>query len=86
VERGGSPAIGVTEVFKEIPEAVSDRGCGVRSGGEVAHKGRRDGEGATIMKLTTITQVTIDGVTQGNGGASEEDRRNDFERGGWALR
>ncbi|MEV3922584.1 dihydrofolate reductase family protein [Actinomadura coerulea] len=37
------------------------------------------------MKLTTITQVTVDGVTQGNGGASDEDRRNGFERGGWAL-
>ena len=37
------------------------------------------------MKLTTMTQVTIDGVTQGNGGTSDEDRRNGFERGGWAL-
>ena len=36
------------------------------------------------MKLTTITQVTVDGVMQGNGAASEEDRRNGFERGGWA--
>ena len=36
------------------------------------------------MKLTTMTQVTIDGVTQGNGHASDEDRRNGFERGGWA--
>ncbi len=29
------------------------------------------------MKLTTMTQVTVDGVMQGNGGASDEDRRND---------
>ncbi len=36
------------------------------------------------MKLTTMTQVTLDGVVQGNGHASEEDRRNGFERGGWA--
>ncbi|HEY3683045.1 MAG TPA: dihydrofolate reductase family protein [Streptosporangiaceae bacterium] len=36
------------------------------------------------MKLTTMTQVTIDGVAQGNGHASDEDRRNGFERGGWA--
>jgi dihydrofolate reductase len=37
------------------------------------------------MKLTTMTQITLDGVVQGNGSASEEDRRNGFERGGWAL-
>jgi dihydrofolate reductase len=37
------------------------------------------------MKLTTMTQVTVDGVMQGNGGASEEDRRSGFERGGWAM-
>jgi dihydrofolate reductase len=36
------------------------------------------------MKLTTMTQVTVDGVMQGNGGASDEERRNGFERGGWA--
>ena len=32
-----------------------------------------------------MTQVTVDGVMQGNGGASDEDRRNGFERGGWAM-
>jgi len=37
------------------------------------------------MKLTTMTQVTVDGVMQGNGGASDGDRRNGFERGGWAM-
>jgi dihydrofolate reductase len=37
------------------------------------------------MKLTTMTQVTVDGVMQGNGGASEEDRSSGFERGGWAM-
>jgi len=37
------------------------------------------------MRLMTMTQVTVDGVMQGNGGASEEDRRNGFVRGGLAL-
>ena len=37
------------------------------------------------MKLTTQTQVTVDGVMQGNGGVSDEDRRSGFERGGWAM-
>jgi dihydrofolate reductase len=36
------------------------------------------------MKLITMTQITVDGVVQGNGAASDEDRRNGFERGGWA--
>jgi dihydrofolate reductase len=37
------------------------------------------------MKLTTMTQVTVDGVMQGNGGVSDEDRKSGFERGGWAM-
>jgi dihydrofolate reductase len=36
------------------------------------------------MKLTTNTQVSVDGVVQGNGGPEEEDLRRGFERGGWA--
>src|SRR5256714_8655124 len=36
------------------------------------------------MRLTTITNVSVDGVMQGLGG-SDEDRRGGFERGGWAL-
>ena len=36
------------------------------------------------MKLTTTTQVSVDGVMQGNG-PSDEDRRRGFERDGWAL-
>jgi hypothetical protein len=42
-------------------------------------------KGITIMKLTTTTQLSVDGVMQGNG-PSEEDRRTGFERDGWALR
>ena len=71
---------------KEIREAVSDRGRGVRSRGErPPTRGAPKEEGTAIMKLTTMTQVTVDGVMQGNGGASDEDRRNGFERGGWAM-
>jgi dihydrofolate reductase len=37
-----------------------------------------------IMKLTTMTQITVDGVMQGNG-PIDVDRGNGFERGGWAM-
>ena len=36
-----------------------------------------------LMKLITMTQITVDGVVQGNGGRNEN-RSGGFERGGWA--
>jgi dihydrofolate reductase len=36
------------------------------------------------MKLTTVMNVSVDGVMQGLGGP-DGDRRGGFERGGWAL-
>jgi dihydrofolate reductase len=36
------------------------------------------------VKLTTVTHVSVDGVMQGLG-ASDEDRRGGFVRGGWAI-
>jgi len=37
-----------------------------------------------MRKIIAITQVTLDGVMQAPGGA-EEDRRNGFTHGGWAM-
>ena len=36
------------------------------------------------MRVTTNTNISVDGVMQGLGG-QEEDRSGNFERGGWAM-
>jgi hypothetical protein len=59
-------------------------GGGVGSGRRCSLQGERaptrgpgKEKGTAIMKLTTMTQVSVGGVVQGNGGASDEDRRKD---------
>ncbi|MEU9022046.1 dihydrofolate reductase family protein [Actinomadura sp. NPDC048394] len=37
------------------------------------------------MRLTTMTQITVDGVMQGNGHATPEELESGFTRDGWAL-
>jgi dihydrofolate reductase len=44
---------------------------------------KRDERRDEPMKLTTTTQVSVDGVMQAPGGP-DENRRGGFERGGWA--
>ena len=37
------------------------------------------------MKLTTMTQITVDGVMQGNGHATPDELEAGFTRDGWAM-
>jgi hypothetical protein len=59
-------------------EAVSDRDSGVRSRVETPARASEE-RGIAIMKLTTMTQITVDGVMQGNG-PTDVDHGNGFER------
>src|SRR5262245_55836551 len=69
--RKGSSILEKSSLEKAAPR------CGQN---EKDHDERKD----EPMKLMTNTQVSVDGVVQGNGGPEEEDLRRGFERGGWA--
>jgi dihydrofolate reductase len=68
----------VVEHAARLPVAFVQDIAGARQDDRVNQR-----EGSAIVKLTTITNVTVDGVMQGLGGP-DEDRRGGFERGGWA--
>jgi dihydrofolate reductase len=52
--------------------------------GRPIRRDQPDEKGTITMKLTTNTNVSVDGVMQGLGGP-DEDRSGGFERGGWAM-
>ena len=82
----------VTDYGCELPAGSRDRQAAgfpvlagdVRCRGErPPTRGAPKDRGTAIMKLTTTTQVSVDGVTQGNGGRHPL-LDPGFERGGWA--
>jgi dihydrofolate reductase len=60
--------------------ATDEIGAAVRWNRTTTNSARR----YSTLKLTTTTNVSVDGVMQGLGGP-DEDRSGGFERGGWAL-
>src|SRR5256885_13186140 len=58
-------------------------GCGIIARPDSAATDEIGEKGTATVKLTTTTQVSVDGVMQGPGGP-EEDERRAFERGGRA--
>src|SRR5919201_6719730 len=62
--------------------------------GRTERRPQRDAKGTVTMRLTTVTNVSVDGVTQGHrridagtgrdAGAPDEDGSGGFERFGWA--
>ena len=69
-----------------LSASSTDRAMTDEIGAEIGSSERRptNEKGTATMKLTTTTQVSVDGVMQGNGGR-DEDRDPGFERGGWAM-
>src|SRR6266487_965921 len=81
--RRGSSAVfgpGAGWIGRTGPGATDEVGAAVRS---IVRRQGPSRKGTATMKLTTVTNVSVDGVMQGLGGPSE-DRRGGFERGGWA--
>jgi uncharacterized protein YndB with AHSA1/START domain len=84
--RRGSPRPSprLTRSWPRSRSRVVDAGDGRREFRHHPNDDQTNGKGTATMKLTTTTQVSVDGVMQGPGGP-DENRGGGFERGGWAM-